>query len=75
MPRYFFNLYDGSVHVDDVGEELDDASAALAQATVMAGDTLRDMEGRLRPGEELRLELTDEFSDPLYVIRVSVERA
>jgi hypothetical protein len=47
---------------------------AVGEATVVAGDTIRDLDGKLRPGREWRPEVTDEFANPLYVIHVSAEQ-
>jgi hypothetical protein len=74
MPRYFFNIHHDRSSFDAVGEELPDKHAAWREATIVAGDTIRDLDGRLQPGREWRLEVTDEFANPLYVIHVSAEQ-
>jgi hypothetical protein len=40
-----------------------------------AGQIIQDLDGKFRPGKEWRLEVTDEFANPLYVIYVSADRA
>jgi hypothetical protein len=75
MPRYFFNVYHDRAELDEEGEELPDAQAAWHEATVTAGQIIQDLDGRLRPGQDWRLEVTDEFANPLYVIYVSADRA
>jgi hypothetical protein len=74
MPRYFFNVYHDSAEMDEEGEELPDAQAAWREATVTAGQIIQDLDGKLRPGQQWRLEVTDELADPLYVIHISAER-
>ncbi|MBV9984170.1 hypothetical protein [Bradyrhizobium sp.] len=74
MPRYFFNIYHDRTQLDLEGEELPDMHAAWKEATVTAGQMIQGMDGRLRPGTEWRLEVTDEFANPLYVIHVHAER-
>jgi hypothetical protein len=74
MPRYFFNVYHERAELDDEGEELPDAQAAWHEATVTAGQIIQDLDGKLRPGQHWRLEVTDEFANPLYVIHVSADR-
>ena len=74
MPRYFFNIYHNRTQLDLEGEELPDMHAAWKEATVTAGQMIQGMDGRLRPGTEWRLEVTDEFANPLYVIHVHAER-
>jgi hypothetical protein len=74
MPRYFFNVHHESASIDTVGKELPDKHAARKEATVATGETICDIDGRLQPGREWRLEVTDEFANPLYVIHVSAEQ-
>jgi hypothetical protein len=74
MPRYFFNVYHDRPELDEEGEELPDAQAAWHEATVTAGQIIQDLDGRLRPGQDWRLEVTDEFANPLYVIHVSADQ-
>jgi len=74
MPRYFFNVYHDQTQLDFEGEELPDMQAAWKEATVTAGQMIQGIDGRLRPGAEWRLEVTDEFANPLYVIYVHAER-
>jgi uncharacterized protein DUF6894 len=49
--------------------------AAWREATMTAGQIIQDLDGKFRPGKEWRLEVTDEFANPLYVIHVSADRA
>jgi hypothetical protein len=74
MPRYFFNVHHELASIDAVGKELPDRHAAWKEATVAAGETIRGLDGSLRPGREWRLEVTDEFANPLYVLHVSAEQ-
>ena len=74
MPKFFFNVrYDGD-RQDTEGEELPDADAAWREATIVAGEVFKDIDGRFRPGQELQLEVTDEQRKPLYLIRVTAEK-
>jgi hypothetical protein len=75
MPRYFFNVYSDRAELDEEGEELPDMQAAWREATMTAGQIIQDLDGKFRPGKEWRLEVTDEFANPLYVIYVSADRA
>lgn len=70
MAKYFFHVRNGTVHNDIVGDELPNAAAAWQEATVIAGQLLRDLDGNLRPGQEISIEVTDEAATPLYSIRV-----
>jgi hypothetical protein len=74
MPRYFFNVHDqGHRGHDTEGEELPDAAAAWREATLIAGELFKDIDGRFQPGQEWQLEVTDEQRRPLYIIRVTAE--
>ena len=74
MPRYFFNVYHERSELDEIGEEeLHDRTAAWKEATVTAGQCLQSLNGKLKPGHDWRMEVTDEFAKPLYVITVSAK--
>ncbi|MBB5055111.1 hypothetical protein HNQ36_005122 [Afipia massiliensis] len=67
MPRYYFNIFHGSdAHWDHEGEELPDRDAAWEEATKVAGETIKDLDGKLALGRPWRLEVTDEFANPLW---------
>jgi len=54
MPRYFFHVYHEQPEIDQEGEELPDKHAAWKEATVMAGEILKDLDGKLQPKPWLR---------------------
>jgi hypothetical protein len=74
MPRYFFNVHHDVSHVDDIGEEFDDKHAAWEEATRTAGEMIKDVDGRLRPGHDWKLEVEDEFRNLIWVLRVAAEQ-
>jgi hypothetical protein len=76
MPRYYFNVFHERAERDSVGEELADRHAAwqeAQEATVTAGRLLQSLDGKLKPGQDWRMEVTDELANPLYVIQVSAK--
>ncbi len=73
MPRYFFHVYDGSSAPDTDGTELADIYTAQAEAIRTSGKILRDMGAKFWDGAEWKLEVADERSDTLFVLRVSAE--
>ena len=73
MPRYFFNVYHERSEPDDFGEELPDRHAAWKEATITAGQILQGLDGKLQPSRDWRMEVTDEFANPLFVIKVSAK--
>jgi hypothetical protein len=74
MARYFFNIHGAASGPDQVGEELRNDEAAWHEATLIAGELFKDIDGKFRPGQEWSLEVTDERRNPLYFIRVSAEK-
>ena len=70
MPRYFFNIYHETEQINLQGEELPDKHAAWKEATVMAGQILQDMDGKLKPGQWWQMEVTDEFLNRLFAIHI-----
>jgi hypothetical protein len=75
MPRYFFNVFHDTRNLDEVGEELADQHAAWKEATVMAGQILQSLDGRLKPGHDWRMEVEDEFRNPLFLLQISAEKS
>jgi hypothetical protein len=74
MPRYFFHVYHNAAEIDYEGEELPDKHAAWHEATTLAGRRLQSLDGRLQPDREWRMEVTDEFANPLYVLHINAEK-
>jgi hypothetical protein len=75
MPRYYFNIHNVTPSTDDVGEELPDNEAAWRQATIVAGEIFKDMDGKFRPGHDWVLEVTGEARKPIYVIKMKPGRS
>jgi hypothetical protein len=74
MPRYYFHIYHERHEIDHDGEELPDKYAAWQEATVTAGQILQGIDGKLKPEREWRMEVVDEFQNPLYVLHINVEK-
>jgi hypothetical protein len=74
MPRYYFHIHHEREIRDIDGTELPDKHRAWEEATVRAGKTLQGLDGDLRPGHEWRMNVTDEFANPLYVLLISAEK-
>ena len=74
MPRYFFHVTHERHETDQEGEELPDKHAAWKEATVTAGQILRGLDGKLRPGCDWRMEVADEFQNTLYVLHIHAEK-
>jgi hypothetical protein len=73
MPRYFFHVHHDVHRPDLEGEELPDKHAAWKEATVMAGQILQGIDGKLRPDHDWRMEITDEFANPLFILHIRAE--
>jgi hypothetical protein len=75
MPRYFFHIQYGERHLpDEIGTDLPDEAAAWKEATITAGQLLADLDGRLKPGLQWRMEVIDQAGNPICVLRLSAER-
>jgi hypothetical protein len=74
MARYFFNVNYGHPHLDTDGEELPDDEAAWREATIIAGELFKDIDGKFQPGRQWQLEVTNEQGKPIYVISVTGEK-
>jgi hypothetical protein len=65
MPRYFFNV-NGTENAEyGDGEDFLDKEAAWHEATLVAGEIFKDVDGAFRPGDDWKLEVTDENGKPV----------
>jgi hypothetical protein len=74
MPRYHFHVYHDTNRTDFDGVELPDKNAAWEEATVAAGEMVKGLDGSLKPGHDWRMEVTDEFENPLWEIHVKAKK-
>ena len=72
----FLKDYPSSNNLEEVTKLLQEAEedAAWKEATVMAGQTLQGLDGKLQPDKEWRMEVTDEFANRLYVLHINAEK-
>ncbi len=73
MPRYFFNVIDGKLLVDDEGAECSGMSEVRAQAIETAGAMLRDMGGNFPNNLEWQMLVTDESKRTVFKLWFSAE--
>jgi hypothetical protein len=74
MPKYYFDVQGRGVPDVDEGEHLDNDQAAWHEATLVAGELFKDVDGDLMPGQSWKLEVLDEQHRPLYLICVKSEK-
>lgn len=74
MPRYFFHTHGVRPSPDDIGEELKDDEAAWHEATLVAGEIFKDIDGKFRADQEWSLEVTGEQGKPIYAIQINSKR-
>ena len=76
MPRFYFHIRNGGQqsYTDEVGEELADAGAVWALATEYAGEAIRDLNGKLKPEADWRLEVTNEAGRQVCRILLRAEQ-
>jgi hypothetical protein len=70
MPVFFFNINHTHRDLDEYSLELPDNEAAWREATMTAGELLKEVDGKFRPGQDWVLEVTDDNQKPVYVIRI-----
>lgn len=70
MPRYFFDLQDHELVIDDLGTELAHDEAARVQAVASCGEYLTDRPELIWDGRELRVHVYNEARTPLFVVAV-----
>jgi hypothetical protein len=75
MPTYYFDVAGLSAAPDEVGEELPDDAAAWSEATQFAGALFKDVDGKLQPGKNWRLTVTDADRNEIYVIEIKTQKA
>jgi hypothetical protein len=75
MPRFFFNARDGKGFRDAEGVEFADASAACGEAVTLAGEILRDVNGKMSEGGDWQLDVTDAAGNRVGSLRFSVTRS
>jgi hypothetical protein len=73
MPRYFFNITDGRVTLDDVGTVLSDTYAAQDEAVRASGGMIREMGGKFWDEKEWMMEVSDEGGQALFALRFLAE--
>jgi hypothetical protein len=75
MPRYYLNIHDSTPSVDVVGDELLDDATAWNEATIIAGELFKGIDGKFKPGQEWSLEVADEQRHPLFSILISAKQS
>jgi hypothetical protein len=71
MPRYFFDVHDGTSLPDSEGTELPDSRAMRGEAIRMAGQILDDLDGKF-PGGVWVMNVRDDGGRVLMTLRFSV---
>jgi hypothetical protein len=71
MPKYFFDVNGGGIPDSDDGQMLSDDAAAWHEATLVAGEIFKEVDGEFKPGQEWKLQVQDEQRRPLFSINVT----
>ena len=74
VPRYFFDIFNGSGHVDDEGVVLPDEAEARRQGIVAAGAIFGEEGDHLGDGEALTMSIRNEYGVVLCNIRLVISR-
>lgn len=68
MPRYHFNVHDGTSVPDDEGMELPSLKSARSEAVKLAGALLTDQYETFWNGHEWHMEVTDSEGTVLFTL-------
>jgi hypothetical protein len=69
MPRYFFTVLDGhKSELKNEGLDLQDDDAAWVEATMACGELLRELNGKLKPGDHWSMQVKDASGNDLYLL-------
>ena len=74
MPRYCFDIAKDEHVEDSEGVLLDGPQEACAQAVLLAGDMMRDLDGVFWNGAEWGVRVTDEAGQIVCSLKVSGQR-
>jgi hypothetical protein len=74
MPRYFFSTTHGDLPSDpELAMEFPDDRAAWSEAVKCCGEILKDIDGKLQPNLEWRMDVDDENHELIYSLRLIPE--
>jgi hypothetical protein len=69
MPIFHFVVANGrNTAVRNEGPELLDREAAWAEATTASGELLRELDGKLRPGDQWSMRVQDASGADIYLL-------
>jgi uncharacterized protein DUF6894 len=70
MPRYYFHVaYGDSAKIINEGLELGNKEDAWIEATTACGELLRDMDGKLKPGDAWSMTVKDDSGASVYELK------
>lgn len=73
MPRYFFDVKDGSEFPDLLGSDWEDIAAARLEAVRLSAEILREMPERFWHCELWTMTVSDRARKPLFALKFMVE--
>jgi hypothetical protein len=73
VARFYFQITHGTEDAPEATLDLPGPKEAWAQATMTAGEMLRDLGAKFRPGTELRIRVADGSRRPIFSVRIVAE--
>jgi hypothetical protein len=70
MPPFYFDVIHDNQRSAQVSSELPDRDSAWRQAVRAAGDMIRDLGPRFRPGTEWRMDVADGAGQRIFSLRL-----
>ena len=74
MPHYYFDVNGEGVPDSEEAETLANDDAAWHEATLVAGELFKSVDGKYRPGQEWKLEVQNEQRRPIFAINISSKK-
>ena len=73
--RYYFHVDDGTPKLDSDGLEFANDREAWHQATLACAEALHDIDGALKPGDDIHMEVRDQTGRLCFTVAVSTAGA
>jgi hypothetical protein len=73
MPLYLITITHGESEYQNEGIELQDDEAAWKEATTACGEMIRDLDGKLKSGQQWRMVVKRESGDVVFRLSFSAE--
>jgi len=74
MPSYFFDVNGSGVPDSDEGQTLANDADAWHEATLVAGEIFKSVDGKFKPGQEWKLEVQNDQRRAIFSINITSKK-